>query len=94
MIALSYIRPCAAARFTGPRPSSGRPALTATGPDRLCCHVRGRSVRSSGRLRPGRPYSFVAAPESDRTSWCRISTGPGSRPGAGRETASETSGET
>ncbi|WP_406729855.1 NF041680 family putative transposase [Streptomyces sp. GD-15H] len=41
-------------------------------PDRLFCHVYGRSGRSSDQLIPGWPYSFVAALEKGRTSWCQI----------------------
>ncbi|WP_338059188.1 transposase [Streptomyces malaysiense] len=40
-----------------------------TSGDRLFCHVYGRVERSSDQLVPGRPYSFVAALESGRTSW-------------------------
>lgn len=43
-----------------------------TSPDRLFCHVYGRSGRSSGQFIPGWPYSFVAALESGRTSWCQL----------------------
>lgn len=43
-----------------------------TSPDRLFCHVYGRSGRSSDQFVPGWPYSFVAALESGRTSWCQI----------------------
>ncbi|MBL3671751.1 transposase, partial [Streptomyces sp. M2CJ-2] len=41
-------------------------------PDRLFCHVYGRSGRSSDQLIPGWPYSFVAALERGRTSWCQL----------------------
>ncbi len=41
-------------------------------PDRLLCHVYGRSGRSSDQLVPGWPYSFVAALETGRTSWCQL----------------------
>ncbi|WP_333746390.1 NF041680 family putative transposase [Streptomyces sp. IBSBF 2950] len=41
-------------------------------PDRLFCHVYGRSGRSSDQLVPGWPYSFVAALETGRTSWCQL----------------------
>ncbi|UUU20226.1 NF041680 family putative transposase [Streptomyces sp. DSM 40750] len=41
-------------------------------PDRPFCHVYGRSGRSSDQMIPGRPYSFVAALEAGRTSWCRL----------------------
>ncbi|WP_399919872.1 NF041680 family putative transposase [Streptomyces kanamyceticus] len=40
--------------------------------DRLFCHVYGRSGRSSDQFIPGWPYSFVAALESGRTSWCQL----------------------
>lgn len=43
-----------------------------TSPDRLFCHVYGRSGRSSDQLIPGWPYSFVAALETGRTSWCQL----------------------
>ncbi|MEI5007566.1 transposase [Streptomyces sp. PmtA] len=43
-----------------------------TSPDRLFCHVYGRSGRSSDQYIPGWPYSFVAALESGRTSWCQL----------------------
>lgn len=42
-----------------------------TSPDRLFCHVYGRSGRSSDQFIPGWPYSFVAALETGRTSWCQ-----------------------
>ncbi|WP_438363974.1 NF041680 family putative transposase [Streptomyces viridosporus] len=42
-----------------------------TSPDRLFCHVYGRG-RSKDQFIPGWPYSFVAALESGRTSWCRL----------------------
>nr|WP_202497620.1 NF041680 family putative transposase [Streptomyces sp. SID5469] len=41
-------------------------------PDRLFCHVSGRSGRSSDQFIPGWPYSFVAALETARTSWCQL----------------------
>jgi hypothetical protein len=41
------------------------------GADRLFCHTYGRS-RDQHLMIPGRPYSFVAALESGRTSWCRL----------------------
>lgn len=41
-------------------------------PDRLFCHVYGRSGRSSDQFIPGWPYSFVAALETGRTSWCQL----------------------
>lgn len=43
-----------------------------TGAERLFCHVYGRSGRSSDQFIPGWPYSFVAALESGRTSWCQL----------------------
>ncbi|MFD8570091.1 NF041680 family putative transposase [Streptomyces sp. NPDC059639] len=43
-----------------------------TSADRLFCHVYCRSGRSSDQFVPGWPYSFVAALESGRTSWCQI----------------------
>ncbi|GGJ67381.1 hypothetical protein GCM10010121_092640 [Streptomyces brasiliensis] len=43
-----------------------------TSADRLFCHVYGRSGRSSDQFVPGWPYSFVAALEPGRTSWCQI----------------------
>lgn len=43
-----------------------------TRPDRLFCRVYGRSGRSSDQFIPGWPYSFVAALESGRTSWCQL----------------------
>lgn len=43
-----------------------------TSADRLFCHVYGRSGRSSDQFVPGWPYSFVAALEAGRTSWCQI----------------------
>lgn len=43
-----------------------------TSAERLFCHVYGRSGRSSDQFIPGWPYSFVAALESSRTSWCQL----------------------
>ncbi|WP_326797746.1 transposase [Streptomyces sp. NBC_01808] len=43
-----------------------------TSPERLFCHVYGRSGRSSDQFVPGWPYSFVAALETGRTSWCQL----------------------
>ncbi|MGW1729427.1 transposase, partial [Streptomyces sp. NPDC002306] len=40
--------------------------------ERLFCHVYGRNGRASDQLVPGWPYSFVAALESGRTSWCQL----------------------
>ncbi|MGW7363153.1 NF041680 family putative transposase [Streptomyces sp. NPDC054841] len=48
-----------------------RPAAP-TSRDHLFCHVYGRSGRSSDQFVPGWPYSFVAALEPGRTSWCQI----------------------
>ncbi|SCG10997.1 DDE superfamily endonuclease [Streptomyces sp. MnatMP-M27] len=44
----------------------------ATSPERLFCHVYGRNGRSSDQFVPGWRYSFVAALESGRTSWCQL----------------------
>ncbi|MGW3926444.1 NF041680 family putative transposase, partial [Streptomyces sp. NPDC005093] len=43
-----------------------------TSDERLFCHVYGRGDRSSDQLIPGWPYSFVAALETGRTSWCAL----------------------
>ncbi|MEU7162553.1 NF041680 family putative transposase [Streptomyces chrestomyceticus] len=43
-----------------------------TSPERLFCHVYGRSGRTSDQFVPGWPYSFVAALETGRTSWCQL----------------------
>jgi hypothetical protein len=43
--------------------------LCADGPGR---HVYGRNGRSSDQMIPGWPYSFVAALETGRTSWCQL----------------------
>lgn len=43
-----------------------------TSAERLFCHVYGRSGRTSNQSIPGWPYSFVAALESGRTSWCQL----------------------
>ncbi|GHJ39443.1 hypothetical protein Sm713_82610 [Streptomyces sp. TS71-3] len=43
-----------------------------TSAERLFCHVYGRSGRTSDQFIPGWPYSFVAALESGRTSWCQL----------------------
>lgn len=40
--------------------------------ERLFCYVYGRSGHSSDQFIPGWPYSFVAALESGRTSWCQL----------------------
>ncbi|RAJ29172.1 DDE superfamily endonuclease [Kitasatospora sp. SolWspMP-SS2h] len=42
-----------------------------TSPDRLFCHTYGRG-RDQHLMIPGWPYSFVAALESGRTSWCQL----------------------
>nr|WP_244943109.1 transposase [Streptomyces inhibens] len=42
-----------------------------TSPDLLFCHVYGRG-RSADQMIPGRPYSFVVAPETERTSWTAV----------------------
>lgn len=66
-----------------PKAADGRPVLAVgvspwlrpdapTSPDRLFCHVYGRSGRSSDQFIPGWPYSFVAALETCRTSWCQL----------------------
>ncbi|MFD5610580.1 NF041680 family putative transposase [Kitasatospora sp. NPDC127060] len=43
----------------------------ACSPERLFCHVHGRS-KSSAQIIPGYPYSFVAALTPGRTSWTQI----------------------
>ncbi|MGW7517920.1 transposase [Streptomyces sp. NPDC054796] len=43
----------------------------ACSPERLFCHVHGRS-REAAQIIPGWPYSFVAALTPDRTSWTRV----------------------
>ncbi|MFE9223023.1 transposase, partial [Streptomyces lavendulae] len=43
-----------------------------TSDNRLFCHVYGRGDRNTDQLIPGWPYSFVAALEPGRTSWCRL----------------------
>ncbi|WP_370626748.1 transposase, partial [Streptomyces sp. NBRC 110035] len=43
-----------------------------TSADRLFCHVYGRNGRASDQFVPGWPYSFVAALETGRTSWCQL----------------------
>jgi hypothetical protein len=43
-----------------------------TSADRLFCHVYGRSRRASDQFVPGWPYSYVAALETGRTSWCQL----------------------
>ncbi|MBB5153820.1 hypothetical protein BJ970_001354 [Saccharopolyspora phatthalungensis] len=65
-----------------PRAADGRIALAVDispwlrpdapcSPERLFCHVHGRS-RSGSQFIPGWPYSFVAALETGRTSWTAI----------------------
>jgi hypothetical protein len=72
----------AVAALTLPRAVDGRLMLAvdvsawlrpdaATSPDRLFCHVYGRS-RSKDQFIPGWPYSFVAALEPGRTSWTQV----------------------
>lgn len=51
-----------------------------TSPDRLFCHVYGRSGRSSGQFIPGWPYSFVAALESAALRGANCWTRSGSVP--------------
>lgn len=41
-------------------------------PERLFCHAYGRSGRSGDQFIPGWPYSFVAALQTGRTSWCQL----------------------
>ncbi|WP_370124667.1 transposase, partial [Streptacidiphilus sp. MAP12-33] len=43
----------------------------ACSPERLFCHVHGRS-KTSAQIIPGWPYSFVAALTPDRTSWTQV----------------------
>ncbi|MGW7514123.1 NF041680 family putative transposase [Streptomyces sp. NPDC054796] len=43
----------------------------ACSPERLFCHVHGRS-REAAQIIPGWPYSFVAALTPDRTSWTQV----------------------
>ncbi|MBQ0987793.1 transposase [Streptomyces sp. F63] len=43
-----------------------------TSDQRLFCHVCGRGDRSSDQFVPGWPDSFVAAPETGRTSWVAL----------------------
>ncbi|MCX5203182.1 transposase [Streptomyces sp. NBC_00237] len=43
----------------------------ACAPERLFCHVHGRS-RQAAQIIPGWPYSFVAALTPDRTSWTQV----------------------
>ncbi|BBJ37826.1 hypothetical protein SSPO_005440 [Streptomyces antimycoticus] len=50
-----------------------------TSADRLFCHVYGRNGRSSDQFIPGWPYSFVAALETDRASWCQPLSASGPR---------------
>lgn len=73
----------ALAALPQPKAADGRLVLTVdvspwlrpdapTSPDRLLCHVYGRSGRSSDQFIPGWPYSFVTALETGRTSWCQL----------------------
>lgn len=43
-----------------------------TSAERLFCRVYGRSGRSRDQMISGWPYSFVAALETRRSSWCRL----------------------
>ncbi|MFJ2058167.1 NF041680 family putative transposase [Streptomyces sp. NPDC087908] len=43
----------------------------ACAPERLFCHVHGRS-KATAQIIPGWPYSFVAALTPDRTSWTQV----------------------
>nr|WP_240508869.1 NF041680 family putative transposase [Streptomyces agglomeratus] len=43
-----------------------------TSDGRLFCHVYARGDRGKDQFVPGWPYSFVAALETGRTSWCRL----------------------
>lgn len=43
----------------------------ACAPERLFCHVHGRS-RAAAQIIPGWPYSFIAALTPDRTSWTAV----------------------
>ncbi|WP_406054124.1 transposase [Streptomyces sp. NBC_01077] len=43
-----------------------------TSDNRLFCHVYARGDRGKDQFIPGWPYSFVAALETGRTSWCRL----------------------
>lgn len=43
-----------------------------TSDDRLFSHVYGRGARGRDQFVPGWPYSFVAALETGRTSWCAL----------------------
>jgi hypothetical protein len=65
-----------------PRAANGRIVLAvdvspwlrpdaACSPERLFCHVYGRS-RAASQFIPGWPYSFVAALETGRTSWTAV----------------------
>ncbi len=73
----------ALAMLSQPKAADGRPVLAVdvsawlrpdapTSLDRLFCHVYGCSGRSSDQFVPGWPYSFVAALETGRTSWCQL----------------------
>jgi ADP-ribosylglycohydrolase len=65
-----------------PRAAAGRITLAvdvsnrlrpdaAMSPERLFCHVYGRG-HSADQFIPGRPYSFVAALETDRSPWTAL----------------------
>lgn len=43
-----------------------------TSDERLFCHVYGRGDRKTDQFIPGWQYSFVAALETGRTSWCAL----------------------
>ena len=43
-----------------------------TSDERLFCHVYGRGDRKTDQFVPGWQYSFVAALETGRTSWCAL----------------------
>lgn len=52
----------------------------ACAPERLFCHVYGRS-KATAQIIPGRPYPFVAALTPDRTSWTAVlDAGPDLQP--------------
>lgn len=70
-------------RLPVPRAADGRIVLAVdvsnwpspdapTSDERLFCHVYGRGDRRTDKLIPGWQYSFVAALETGRTSWCAL----------------------
>lgn len=79
----NVLRPTARAEEASPGPAqklagserlgSGRPEVAdaACSPERLFCHVQGRS-KAAAQIIPGWPYSFVAALTPDRTSWTAV----------------------